>query len=220
MGVYDVHLSGKAMKILDELLLRKPELRVCSYGITAACKTLINSFNNGNKLLICGNGGSSADAEHISGELLKGFRSKRLISEQMKKALTFLGKEGLEVSEKLQEGLPVIPIHLFTAGISAFSNDVDPALAYAQMVYALGNRGDVLLSISTSGNADNVYFAALTAKAAGIYNIGLTGSDGGRLKTICNLCIRAPEDKTYLVQEQHLSIYHTLCAMIEAHIYG
>ncbi len=215
-----MHLSGKAIKILNGLLERKPELRVCSSGITSACKTLINSFNNGNKLLICGNGGSSADAEHISGELLKGFRSKRPITEQMKKALTFVGKEGLEVSEKLQEGLPVIPIHLFTAGISAFGNDVDPALAYAQMVYALGKRGDVLLSISTSGNADNVYFAALIAKVAGIYNIGLTGSDGGKLKPVCNLCIRVPEVETYLVQEQHLSIYHALCAMIEAHMYG
>lgn len=171
--------------------------------------------------MICGNGGSCADADHIVGELMKGFLKKRPISgtqrQGMKNNCPALDDSILDA---LQCGLPAISLCSATALNTAFSNDVDPNLIYAQNVLGLGKQDDVLLCISTSGNANNVYAAAKIAKALGITVIGLTGGTGGLLKDISDICIIAPGTHTYKIQELHLPIYHFLCAATEAHFFG
>ena len=164
------------------------------------------TFKNGAKVLICGNGGSAADADHWAGELLKGFRKKRPVPSN---GLT------AELAAHLQEGLPAIPLTGFPAASTAFCNDVRPDLVFAQLVWALGARGDLLVCISTSGNAKNVLAAAEAARGKGMKTIALTGAGGGALAPVCDISIRVPETETYRVQELHLPVYHTLSMMIE-----
>ena len=205
---------------MNELTTRYPELTACFSDIEKAVNTVIRSFENGGKLLLCGNGGSSADCEHIVGELMKGFISKRPLSaekrREMKANCPFLEEETLD---KLQNGLPAIALPSITGLNSAFSNDVDAELVYAQPLMSLADRKDVLLCISTSGNSKNCVAAAKVAKGLGITVIGLTGETGGKLKEIADLCICAPETETYKVQELHLPIYHYLCLEIEKHFF-
>ncbi len=183
-------------------------------------KALITAFKNGNKLLICGNGGSCADCEHIAGELMKGFLSKRPLSEEQKAEMK---ANCSEIEEKylllLQRAVPAISLPSFTALNTAFCNDVEPELVFAQCLMGLGKKDDILLCISTSGNSKNVVAAALTAKALGIKTIGLTGKTGGKLKSICDICICVPETDTFKVQELHLPVYHYLCARVEEEIF-
>lgn len=195
------------------LFERRPELVVCRDQIAAAEAALLKCYRAGGKLLLCGNGGSAADCDHIAGELLKGFMSKR--------PLPAADRTGLspELAGKLQGGLPAIPLCGFPALGSAFTNDVDPLLIYAQLTWALGGPGDVLLAISTSGNARNVAFAIETARARGLTTIGLTGRHGGVLKPAVDICISVPADETYLIQELHLPVYHYLCQAIEATLF-
>lgn len=203
--------------MLNELVTRYPVLEPCRNTLHEAEKTLVKCFQNGGKLLLCGNGGSAADAEHITGELLKGFLKKRPLSEEKK---TLMRQNCPDADDALlaglQGGLPAIALSSLTALNTAFSNDVDPALAYAQGVMALGRPGDILLAISTSGNAANVNHAAVTAKALGLTVIALTGEKGGKLRGTADLCICVPEKETYKVQELHLPVYHYLCAAVEA----
>lgn len=206
--------------MVDELMKRYPVLTEIKDDIAKAAKEIINCYENGGKVLICGNGGSCADCEHIVGELMKGFLKKRPVSDekrvQMKMNAPYLEDE---IISKLQNGLPAISLASMTSLNSAFCNDVDPELIYAQPLMALGNKDDILIAISTSGNSKNVYAAAKVAKALGCRVIGLTGASGGKLKNIVDVCICAPEEETFRIQELHLPIYHYLCAETEAHFF-
>jgi len=194
-----------------------PVLLNCEEQLDKALDLIATTYRHGGKLLICGNGGSAADSEHISGELLKGFLSHRpLLADDRRQLTDVLGnEEGNYFADRLQYGLPAIPLPSFSSLLTAYSNDVDPSLAFAQLVMALGNKGDLLLGISTSGNASNVVSAAKVARARGLKTLRVTGKHAGLLSSICDVTIRAPADLTYRIQELHLPIYHYLCAEAE-----
>lgn len=206
-------------KILAELLERYPALQPCGAPIRKACAALLRTAQAGGKILLCGNGGSCADCEHISGELLKGFLSKRPLSENDRKKWE-LYEGGNRLSGTLQYGVCAIPLPAMTAAATAFGNDVSPEAVYAQLVLAMGKSGDALLCISTSGNSGNVVNAAITAKALGLACVGLTGERGGRLAELCDVCIRVPGTETFRIQELHLPVYHCICAVLEAGLFG
>lgn len=202
--------------MLNELLSRYPQLKVCEPTLIEAVSVIIDCYKNGGKILLCGNGGSCADCDHIVGELMKGFLKKRPLSTEQKAQMTNLSPLlDEETLSKLQGGLPAISLPSLTALNSALCNDVDPELIYAQSVMAMGKTGDVLIAISTSGNAKNVFAAAKVAKGLGLTVIGLTGKGGGNLTEISDICIRVPETETFKVQELHLPVYHYLCAATE-----
>lgn len=207
--------------IIEELIARYPQLSCCRDQVEEASRMLIRCFSSGHKLLVCGNGGSCADAEHIVGELMKGFLKKRPLSEEIRNKMK---KENpaLEDSllDQLQCGLPAIALTGSPALSTAFANDVNPQLIYAQQVIGLGESGDILLGISTSGNAANVYAAAQVARGLEMEVIGLTGRDGGLLKSCADVCIIVPETETYKIQELHLPVYHALCAAAEAYFFN
>ncbi|ACB76197.1 D-sedoheptulose-7-phosphate isomerase [Opitutus terrae] len=194
---------------LTDLLHRYPELRVCAEQISRADTALRTCFAAQGKLLLCGNGGSAADCEHIAAELLKGFMSKRPLSAGDRQRLP------AGIGERLQGGLPAIPLCGFPGFGTAFLNDVDPQLIYAQLTWVLGRPGDVLLALSTSGTSPNVCRAVETARACGLVTIGLTGRTGGDLTRLTDICINVPADETYRIQEYHLPIYHCLCRSLE-----
>ena len=202
-------------KEIEKLTQRYPELKVCENDINKAFNLLVDCFKNGNKLLIAGNGGSCADAEHIAGELMKGFKEKRPVDQAFAKKLEQLNAK--DIAERLQQGLPTIALHNHNSLNTAFINDVDNGGLYffAQQLYVYGNQGDVLLAISTSGNAKNIFNAALVAKAKGMKIIGLTGQEGGLIQEVADVTIKAPSKETYVIQEYHLPIYHCLCLMLE-----
>lgn len=199
---------------LTKLLQRRPELAGASKSITQAYEALRKCFQSGGKVLLCGNGGSAADADHWAGELLKGFCHDRPLSKKAR------GRLRPAIAAKLQGALPAIPLTSFPAASTAFGNDVDPNLAYAQLTSALGRRGDVLVGLSTSGHAKNVCAAAEVARAKGMKVIALTGASGGKLKGLSDVCICAPSAETYRAQEYHLPIYHCLSLMLEEKFFG
>ena len=200
------------MNYLDNLTERYSELAPLKEKIGAAVDMIIESYKNGGKVLLCGNGGSAADSEHISGELLKGFMELRRPEGDELAALTeALGEDAV----KLQRGVAAVPLTSLSASLSAFANDVDPELVFAQLTYALGKRGDVLICLSTSGNSKNVVKAAKVAKALEIKTIGMSGESGGAFLSICDITVNAPSSETYKVQEYHLPIYHAICAEVE-----
>jgi D-sedoheptulose 7-phosphate isomerase len=199
---------------LTNLLQRRPELAGASQSITQAYEVLRKSLRSGGKVLLCGNGGSAADADHWAGELLKGFCKDRPLSKKQRGSLR------PAIASKLQGALPAIPLTSFPAASTAFGNDVDPDLAYAQLTSALGRRGDVFVGLSTSGNAKNVCAAAEVARAKGLKVIALTGASGGKLKGLSDVCICAPSKETYRAQEYHLPIYHCLSLMLEEEFFG
>ena len=206
---------------MSELINRYPVLTGCFSDIEAAENAIIRSFEAGGKLLLCGNGGSAADCDHIVGELMKGFLSGRQLSEEQKESMiNRVDSIDREWLGQLQGALPAISLPSATALNMAFCNDVNPELLYAQQLMGLGKREDVLLCISTSGNSKNVYAAAVVGKALGLTVIGLTGKTGGKLKEISNICICAPETETYKIQELHLPIYHEICAQVEKHFFS
>jgi len=194
---------------LAKLLIRQPDLASCQNEIHQVFLVLCASFRQGGKLLLCGNGGSASDAEHWAGELLKGFAQKRALSEKEKASLP------PSLRDKLQGALPAIPLTGFPSLSTAFANDVDASLTFAQLVWGLGQPGDVLVGISTSGNAANVCAALETAQARGLVRVGLTGQGGGKLLPLTDHCIRVPSSETYRIQEYHLAIYHCLSLMLE-----
>ncbi|MCX7018945.1 MAG: SIS domain-containing protein [bacterium] len=201
-------------RYLDETIQRFPQLSVCRDDVAGAFALMRDSFRAGGKLLVCGNGGSAADSEHITGELLKGFYSKRPLSSDER------ARVGAELADVLQGGLPAIPLTGFMSLTSAFGNDVAAEAAFAQLTWALGRKGDVLLGISTSGNARNVLMAFQAARAAGMAVIGLSGKTGARMAAAADVCIRVPETSTPLIQELHLPVYHCLCGMLEEVFFG
>ena len=206
--------------MLNELIRRYPALSSIQEEIEKAYKVLVECFENGGKLLIAGNGGSAADSDHIVGELMKGFVKRRPVDDAMRAALIGVDSErGAALAEKLQGGLPAIALTAHTALSTAFANDMDPVMCYAQQVNGYGKPGDVFLGISTSGNAENVMYAAVTAKAKGMKVVALTGKDGGKLAKISDVAMIMPEQETYKIQELHLPVYHVLCLMLEEHFY-
>lgn len=206
--------------MLNELIERYPALSEIKDDIAKATEEIIACYENGGKVLLCGNGGSCADCDHIAGELMKGFLKKRPLSVPKKEELTN-NEPSLddEFLSKLQCGLPAVSLPSMTAPNSAFANDVDPDLIYAQGVLALGKAGDVLIGISTSGNSKNVCAAAKIAKATDCKVIGLTGCKGGELKEYADVCICVPESETFKIQELHLPVYHCICAMVEEYFF-
>ncbi len=202
--------------MLNQLIERYPVLSECKEDIENVKNAMISCFKNGGKLLVCGNGGSCSDSDHIVGELMKGFMSKRPISQQKKAEMKANCSEvSDEWLEQLQCGLPAISLPSLTGLNSAFCNDVNPELMFAQSLMGLGVKGDILLCLSTSGNSKNVYAAAVVGKSLGLTVIALTGKTGGRLKGMADLCICVPETETFKVQELHLPTYHYLCAAVE-----
>ena len=215
-----MRLTEKQQEIFEELFVRYPVLEKNREDILKAYEVLETCYRTGGKLLVAGNGGSCADAEHIVGELMKGFRKKRTMSKEMAETFWKVDLEaGEELSEKLQGALPAIALCGHPGLSTAFLNDVDGQLIFAQQVYGYGNEGDVLLAISTSGNSANIYYACVTAKAKGMKVIGLTGRDGGKLKHISDETLIVPESETFKIQELHLPIYHALCLMLETHFF-
>lgn len=208
-------------RYLDELIERYPVLLSVKEEIEKSYQLLSDCFSSGGKLLIAGNGGSCADAEHIVGELMKGFVKRRELPKELKEALRASDMErGEALSGKLQQALPAIALTGHNGLTTAFANDVDADMAFAQQVLGYGKAGDVFLGITTSGNSSNVLYAAVTAKAKGMKVIGLTGRDGGAIREKSDACMIVPEQETFKIQELHLPVYHALCLMLEEHFFG
>ena len=205
---------------MKDLLARYPALEVCKEDILKAKDALIACYENGGKLLLCGNGGSAADCDHIVGELMKGFLKKRPLSNDKKAEMLQKCPELDENTlNNLQSGLPAVSLTTYNALNTAFSNDVDPELLFAQGVLGLAKENDVLIAISTSGNSKSVSLAAKVAKSLGVKVIALTGRDGGILRALSDIAIVAPEQETYKIQELHLTIYHYLCVAVEYYFF-
>lgn len=190
---------------------RYPALCACREDVEKALKLLIDTYRNGGKVLVCGNGGSAADSEHIVGELMKGFLFKRPVTDERIPEQLRLG---------LQGALPAISLPSQCAVLSAFINDVNPQMMYAQLVYGYGKPGDLLIGLSTSGNSVNVVNAARVAKAVGMNVLSLTGEKASKLYELSDVTIRVPATETYMVQEYHLPVYHYLCAEVERALFG
>ena len=209
-------LESRLMKHIDLLVERYPSFKSAKNDIVAAYLLLEESYENGGKLLVAGNGGSAADAEHIVGELMKGFKLPRKPEADFAEKLVEENQElGSVLAENLQGALPAIALDGHPALSTAYMNDCEPLLCFAQQVNGYGKSGDVFLGISTSGNSKNVLFAATTAHAKGMKVIGLTGAKDSKLKDMSDVCIKAPQTETYMIQELHLPIYHCLCLMLE-----
>lgn len=214
-------MEQKLQKHIDLLVERYPQLGVCAEDIKAAYEILEASFSNDGKLLVCGNGGSAADSEHIVGELMKGFKLPRKLDDDYREKLKSVDPElGTVLAENLQGALPAIALDGHVALTTAYMNDCEPLLCFAQQVNGFGNKQDVLLGISTSGNSKNVLYAAITAKAKGMKVIGLTGQKVNMLEKIADVTIHVPQTETYMIQELHLPVYHCLCLMLEDHFYN
>lgn len=206
---------------IDLLVSRYPELEACREDICKAYALLENAYTQNCKLLVCGNGGSAADAEHIVGELMKGFVLERKLNDDLCNKLMDIDPEmGSVLAQNLQGALPAIALDGHVALSTAYMNDCEPLLCFAQQVNGFGVAGDVLLGISTSGNSKNVLYAATLAKAKGMTVIGLTGEKESKLSALADVCIRVPKQETYQIQELHLPVYHTLCLMLEEHFFG
>lgn len=202
---------------LPKLLAKYPELHECMVDIERALELLTNTFKNQGKLLACGNGGSAADAEHIVGELMKGYLSRRpLPPEKQDLFYNVLSDEGVYLADKLQGALPAVSLVSQVSLTTAIANDIGADMVFAQQVYGYGCQFDVLLAISTSGNAMNVIRAAQTARVLGLKIVGLTGRNGGKLKELCDVAICVPWDDTPSIQERHLPVVHALCQELEA----
>lgn len=220
LGAFVNRVIGRNMeKILlhvDLLVERYPVLESCKDDILNAYYLLEESYSNRNKLLVAGNGGSAADSEHIVGELMKSFKLPRKLDKEFKSKLIQEDEElGLALSENLQGALPTIALDGHLALSTAYMNDCEPLLCFAQQVNGFGNKGDIFLGISTSGNSKNILYAAVTAHAKGLKVIGLTGQKESKLSEIADVCIKVPETETYMIQELHLPVYHCLCLMLE-----
>ncbi len=219
MGV--IAMRNEVKVILNQLFEDYPKLESCQESIIEAYHLLQQCYSNRGKVLVCGNGGSAADAEHIVGELMKGFLSKRELTEADKERLRRAFPEEYQyLSVNLQRALPAISLVSQSALSTAFINDVAPDMLFAQQVYGYGRAGDVLIGLSTSGNSKNVVNAVKVAKSFEIHTIGFTGENGGLMKSFCDVTITVPAKETFKVQEYHLPVYHALCAMIEREFFG
>lgn len=209
---------GKHINLLIE---RYPKLSVCRDQIAAAYEIMEKAYEGDHKLLIAGNGGSAADSEHITGELMKRFKTPRPVPADFAEKLKAIDpKRGEVLAKNLERGLMAIPLVAHEALTTAYMNDVDGLGVFAQQLYGFGRPGDVLLGISTSGNSKNVLNATVVARALNIKVIGLTGAKGGDLAKVSDVAIKVPEMETYMIQELHLPVYHCLCLMLEDHFFG
>lgn len=195
---------------MEKLITKYPALEVCKESIKSALKLIIDTYKAGGKVLVCGNGGSAADSEHIVGELMKGFMLKRTVTDERIPEHLRCG---------LQGALPAISLPSQTGVLTAFINDVDPDMMYAQLVYGYAKENDLLIGLSTSGNSKNVVNAARVTKAVGAKALALTGEKESKLSEICDVCIKVPETETYKVQEYHLLVYHYLCLETEKYFF-
>ena len=214
-------MKDRSKLIIDDFFNNHADLIFLKNNILDCVNLIIKMYKSGNKILVCGNGGSCADSEHISGELLKSFKLKRSLNNKLANKLEKDYKEeGSYISKNLQEGVKCIPLTCFTAFNTAFSNDCDEKMTFAQLVNVLGDSGDVLISISTSGNSKNVLYASKIAKVKNIKIVALTGETGGKLKDICDILINVPSKEVYKIQEYHLPIYHLICLLVESEIFN
>lgn len=195
---------------MKDLFERYPQLNICKNDIENVLSLMLDTYKNDGKILVCGNGGSASDADHIVGELMKGFLKKREVTDE---------RIPQELRGKLQGALPAISLSAHTSLMTATINDNDADMVFAQQVYGYGKENDLLIAISTSGNSKNVVNAVKVAKALGVKVIALTGETGGELKSLSNVTICAPSNETYKIQEYHLPIYHYLCARAEDEIF-
>lgn len=214
-------MKQKLKDILEQLIECYPQLEGCKEDIQKVFFILKQTYINGGKVLICGNGGSAADSEHIVGELMKGFMLKRSLSKEHRDKLTAaFNEDGKYLADNLQGSLPAISLVSQTSLAYAYINDVAPDMVFAQQVYGYGHVGDVVIGLSTSGNSKNVVNAIKVAKAFGLKTVGMTGEKGGVMKELCDVTIKVPASETYKIQEYHLPVYHALCAMIEEEFFG
>lgn len=206
---------------LIRLRERYPDLEPTIASIEEGYGQLSNTFHNGGKLLICGNGGSAADSDHIVGELMKAFERRRRISDDLRQRLRQQDSQsGVYLADRLQGALPAISLSSHAALMTAISNDIAGDMIFAQQVLGYGRKGDTLIGISTSGNSINVLHALRVARALELNTIGLTGNTGGRMAALCDVTICVPYERTAAIQERHLAIYHALCAMLEEEFFG
>ena len=201
--------------ILEKTIERNPELSGLKNDIISAFEAIAQTYKNGGTLFVCGNGGSCSDSEHIVGELMKSFKKYRPIDSAVKASLMAMGEDGIALANNLEGGLPAVALSSHPSLSSAFINDKNPLMCYAQQLSVMGKKGDTLMVLSTSGNAQNCLYAVLTAKAMGIKTVLLAGKTGGKIKALADVSVVVPANETYLVQELHLPIYHCLCAMLE-----
>ena len=207
-------MKNSTEKFLIELIKKYPSLDACEKAIKMAYDILFDCYSKSGKVLVCGNGGSAADSEHIVGELMKGFHLPRKLTDEDKNAFAqFDGGE--KIADGLQKGLPAISLVSHTGLMTAFLNDCDPALVFAQQVYGYMNKNDVLIGLSTSGNSKNVVNASITARALNGKTIAITGSKNSKLSEICDVTIKLPSEDTAEIQEYTLPVYHCICAMLE-----
>lgn len=210
----------KTNKFLEELIERYPVLATIKDQIELSYEMMRDCYRQGGKVLLAGNGGSCADAEHIVGELMKGFVKKRQISESMSKRMCQIDAAiGKQLTDNLQGALPALSLNGHSALSTAYLNDVSGDYILAQQTFGYGNENDILFAISTSGNAKNIEYACIVAKAKGMKIIGLTGRDGGKLAKHGDVAMIVPETETYKIQELHLPVYHCLCLMLEEHFF-
>jgi len=211
----------QTMSFFHDMTGKFPMLSGCESDVKRMIDALVKCFEGGGSLYICGNGGSAADALHITGEMMKSFKQKRAVDEGFASRLRSLFPEEAEdFVTKLQGALPTVALVESTALTTAFANDVDISYVFAQQVYGLAREGDAVLGISTSGNSANVLKALMAAKARGATALGLAGATGGKMKGLCEVCVCVPETDAYKVQELHLPVYHTLCLALEEHFWG
>ena len=214
-------MEERLLKHVDVLITRYPQLEACKEDIINAYEILENAYANDRKVLVCGNGGSASDSEHIVGELMKEFKLKRKVYADQAEAMKQIDSEmGATLAENLQGALPAICLTGHSSLTTAFMNDANADLVFAQQVNGYGKANDVFLGISTSGNSNNVCYAAITAKSKGLKVIGLTGAKESKMTKLGDCCIRVPETETYKIQELHLPVYHCLCLMLEDHFFG
>lgn len=214
-------LEEKLKKHINLLVTRYPSLQSAQDDIIDAYLLMEECYLHGGKLLIAGNGGSAADSEHIAGELMKRFKTPRPVSTEFADRLKQIDPErGTELARNLECGLMAIPLVAHEALTTAYINDVDGLGVFAQQLFGYGRAGDVFLGISTSGNSKNIMNATVVARALGIKVIGLTGKSGGELAKVADVAVKVPETETYMIQEQHLPVYHCWCLMLEDKFFG
>lgn len=207
-------------RFVEELIGRYPQLQAIAPAIDQAAELLIDCAVKQHTIMTAGNGGSAADADHITGELLKGFIKKRPLAAELIERFAKQNKPGaVELASSLQMGIAAVNLGNAQALVSAFGNDVNPQAAFAQHLWALARPGDVFIGISTGGNAENIRLALIAARAAGVKSILLTGSKNGCCCEYADVVIAAPERETFKIQELHLPIYHTLCMAVEEALY-
>ena len=214
-------LEKRLMKHINLLIERYPSLETEKDNVINAYLLIEACYVRGGKVLVAGNGGSAADAEHIVGELMKGFKMPRKPKQDFARRLIAENQElGTILAENLQGALPAIALDGHPALSTAYMNDCEPLLCFAQQVNGYGKIGDVFLGISTSGNSENILYAAITAHAKGMKVIGLTGARNSKLEQLSDVCIKVPQTETYMIQELHLPVYHCLCLMLEDKFFG